>query len=332
MAVGAAWLAGAVSLLVGTQMVMLIFGKLATQAAPLPLLLCIAQFVASAGLAAGASIANGRGIPVMPSSLLPSVGMLSAVWTAGFVLFNASAAVMSPGIVNLVRCVEPLASVSFGVLMGKTYSWGVLATLIPICGGVLLASFKGGLDRLPPFAGVALAMLSNTCFCLRPIFQQKYQAQPENGALDSIGLFFNVCSVSVVILPPFVFMLEGSLLMPELNKLAAAGTLWKFAWNVALSSLFFFLYQFTQLLIMSKLTPLEFSILTPIVKAFVIICCAIWFGDDFGVQSAIGVAVSLGGGYAFTVAKQAAAKPPPNESESPKTLKPRRVSKSSRSD
>lgn len=103
---------------------------------------------------------------------------------------------------------------------------------------------------------------------------------------------------------------------------------------------------------MSKLTPLEFSILTPIVKAFVIICCAIWFGDDFGVQvwsglflvvesrflqicclqSAIGVAVSLGGGYAFTVAKQAAAKPPPNESESPKTLKPRRVSKSSRSD
>lgn len=87
------------------------------------------------------------------------------------------------------------------------------------------------------------------CFCLRPIFQQKYQAQPEKGALDSIGLFFNVCSVSVVILPPFVFMLEGSLLMPELNKLAAAGTLWTFAWNVALSSLFFFLYQFTQLLV-----------------------------------------------------------------------------------
>ena len=54
---------------------------------------------------------------------------------------------------------------------------------------------------------------------------------------------------------------------------------------------------------MSQLTPLEFSILTPIVKAFAIVCCALYFGDDFGVQSAIGVAISLWGGYIFTVAK-----------------------------
>jgi hypothetical protein len=41
------------------------------------------------------------------------------------------------------------------------YSRRMLATLIPICGGVLLASFKGGTAGLPPLIGVALAMFSN---------------------------------------------------------------------------------------------------------------------------------------------------------------------------
>jgi hypothetical protein len=59
---------------------------------------------------------------------------------------------------------------------------------------------------------------------------------------------------------------------------------------------------------MSQLTPLEFSILTPIIKAFTIVCCAVYFGDDFGVQSAIGVTISLWGGYVFTIAKGQAEK------------------------
>jgi hypothetical protein len=105
--------------------------------------------------------------------------------------------------------------------------------------------------------------------------------------------------------------------------------------------------------IMSKLTALEFSILTPIIKAFVIMACAVWFGDDFGVQvspestlvdrlasqptpaaqlmvnrvfllfffflqSAVGVLVSLGGGYAFTLAKQAETAAPTKSKESQK--------------
>eukprot|EP00037_Helgoeca_nana_P037020 m.14173 g.14173 ORF g.14173 m.14173 type:complete len:319 (-) comp8301_c0_seq2:285-1241(-) len=318
MAVSAGWLAAAVALLVGTQMVMLIFGKLATQAAPLPLLLCIAQFVTSAGLAGTVSVMQGHGLPIMPRSLWTTVGMLSAVWTAGFVLFNASAAVMSPGRVNLVRCVEPLASVAFGYMSGKMYSRRMLATLIPICGGVLLASFKGGTAGLPPLIGVALAMFSNMCFCLRPIFKHKLQAHPDKDAVDSIGLFFNICCVAVVLLPPFVLLFEGGLLRAELEQLSDAGMLWTFGWNVFMSSIFFFLYQFTQLIIMSKLTALEFSILTPIIKAFVIMACAVWFGDDFGVQSAVGVLVSLGGGYAFTLAKQAETAAPTKSKESQK--------------
>mmetsp|Transcript_30922 Transcript_30922/g.92859 ORF Transcript_30922/g.92859 Transcript_30922/m.92859 type:complete len:320 (-) Transcript_30922:124-1083(-) len=301
--VGFAWLVVAVAVLVGTQMVMTIFSKMATQAAPLPLLLCVVQFVTSAMLACVVSIAKGNGVPVMPRSLLTVVATLSAVWTAGFVLFNASATVMSPSIVNLVRCVEPLASVTFGLMTGERYSLGVIVTLVPICGGVLLASFKGGMEGLPPLTGVTLAMLSNMCFCLRAVFKHKVNKHPDKNAVDAIGLFFNICCVAIALLPPFVFLFEGDVLEAELRQLQADGTLWAFVSQVLASSVFFFLYQFSQLNVMSALTPLEFSILTPIIKAFVIMFCAVWFGDDFGLQSAVGVVVSLGGGYAFSLAR-----------------------------
>eukprot|EP00933_Yihiella_yeosuensis_P029862 TRINITY_DN23514_c0_g1_i2.p2 TRINITY_DN23514_c0_g1~~TRINITY_DN23514_c0_g1_i2.p2 ORF type:complete len:100 (+),score=17.99 TRINITY_DN23514_c0_g1_i2:55-354(+) len=57
--------------------------------------------------------------------------------------------------------------------------------------------------------------------------------------------------------------------------------------------------------VMSKLGPLAFSVLTPIVKAFMIVACSLYFGDPFGFLSAIGVAISTGGGYLFTLAKNA---------------------------
>jgi solute carrier family 35 protein E1 len=170
-------LAGWVVLLIATQMVMLIFGKKVTAAAKLPLVLCIAQFTTSATLAAAISLAQGRGLPWMPRELWWIIIQLSAVWTAGFVLFNASATEMSPGYVNLIRCAEPLVTVTLGLLLGARYAPSVLATLIPICGGVALASFKGG---IPSTLGVALAMCSNACFCGRPFFKQQLKQSKAN--------------------------------------------------------------------------------------------------------------------------------------------------------
>jgi drug/metabolite transporter (DMT)-like permease len=247
MAVTAGWLAWSVAVLVGTQMVMLIMAKQATEMSPTPLLLALVQFALSAILSAAVSARGGRGgAPWMPQSLVGVITSLSTVWTAGFVLFNAAATIMSPGIVQMVRCVEPLASVLFGFATGKTYTLKVLATLVPICGGVLLASFKGGMEGLPPFAGVGLAMLSNACFCLRPVFQHQLKRHPDHNALDDIGVFFNVTVVGVVLLPPCVWLFEGSLLGPEFEKLVATGQMWSFAGLVLGSSIFFFLYQFTQ--------------------------------------------------------------------------------------
>lgn len=296
----ASWLVTAVALLIVTQMIMLVFGKKATSAAPLPLVLCIAQFATSVILSSVIAMFMRGSVPWMPRTLWRHVVPLSAVWTAGFVLFNASAVLMSPSLVSLVRCMEPLSTVLIGFILGERYSFPVLATLAPICGGVALASFKGG---IPSTSGVALAMLSNVCFCCRPMFSKKLEADPSN-KLDAVGQFFNITLVSVALLPPFVVGFEGSSAPEAIRDLEASGSQMLFVWHVGVSSVFFFAYQFTQLKVMSQLSPLEFSVLTPLVKAFMIVCCSLYFGDEFSVTSAIGVFISTFGGYLFTVAKQ----------------------------
>eukprot|EP00930_Biecheleria_cincta_P104223 TRINITY_DN96410_c0_g1_i1.p1 TRINITY_DN96410_c0_g1~~TRINITY_DN96410_c0_g1_i1.p1 ORF type:complete len:380 (+),score=67.44 TRINITY_DN96410_c0_g1_i1:40-1179(+) len=294
-------MAGWIALLVGTQMVMLIYTKRCTDRAGLPLLLCLAQFITSASLSAAASVASIGRIPLMPRTLWRIIVPLSVVWTAGFVLFNASASRMSPALVSLVRCMEPLATVFVGFALGERYSCRVLATLIPICGGVGLASFKGGVLSV---AGISLALLSNLSFCGRPFFTQQLKQHRDN-KLNDLGVFFNVTGVAVVLLPVFVFLLEGVEILPQLQRLSAAGQLFQYGGDLLASSIFFFLYQLTQLVVMSKMTPLAFSVLTPVVKAFMIVACSLYFGDPFGMLSAVGVVVSTSGGYLFTLARSA---------------------------
>jgi drug/metabolite transporter (DMT)-like permease len=143
-------LAGWVLVLCATQMLMLVYGKKATSDAPLPLALCFVQFATSA-LFAGAICAMRTGrLPWSPRELWPTITSLAAVWTAGFVLFNASAAVMSPSLVSVVRCMEPLATIVLGFAVGERYSAPTLATLLPICGGVALASVRATPLGIPP--------------------------------------------------------------------------------------------------------------------------------------------------------------------------------------
>lgn len=66
------------------------------------------------------------------------------------------------------------------------------------------------------------------------------------------------------------------------------------------SSVFFFLYQYSQLSVMSKISEMEFSILTPVVKAVMIFACSLYFGDPFGWRSLVGICITTGGGYCFT--------------------------------
>ena len=99
-----------VAVLLATQIVMLVYTKRVTSVEKLPLSLCLAQFTLSALLSGVGSLSTTGIIPFAPRVLMNTIVPLSFVWTSGFVLFNMSASLMSPAMVSLVRCMEPLAT------------------------------------------------------------------------------------------------------------------------------------------------------------------------------------------------------------------------------
>jgi drug/metabolite transporter (DMT)-like permease len=251
---------------------------------------------------------------------------LTISWTLGFVLFNAAASRMSPAHVNLIRCGEPLATVAVGTMMlpgrrdgcsnqqqRRQYSLPALLTLVPIVGGVALASAAasapsssqqlsgsdGGLSAI----GVVTACLSTVSFCVRPFCLERLQ-----GAVQDLDLFFHVTVLASMTLPWIVLLLEGRKIGHALFDQPVDMV---FAVDVTLSSVCFFLYQYLQLRVMVQLSPLSFSVLTPVVKAVMIVACSLYFGDPFGWYSLLGVLTTTGGGYLFSVFSKSDAKHPP---------------------
>eukprot|EP00913_Durusdinium_trenchii_P026021 g24414.t1 len=134
---------------------------------------------------------------------------------------------------------EPVATVSVGFLLGHRFRWQVLATLLPICGGVAMASSSGGSISS---AGVCFAMLSNLAFCCRTFCLQRLQRNKLN-QLDDLAVFFNVSGLSTFLMPGLELAVEASEVLPAVQSLMSRGRLWSFGSDMLASSIAFFFYQ-----------------------------------------------------------------------------------------
>ncbi len=148
--------------------------------------------------------------------------------------------------------------------------------------GILFSGFrhKTAAAAVSP-QGIVLACLSNVCFCVWPFFMKRLQQQlqgtnstaaKDNDDDDDAKIFFNVTLLASLVLPCLV-VTTGELHHVDYDddvfwKKDSSSTtttttpllLFK---NILWSSFFFFGYQWTQLKVMSVLSPLVFSILTP---------------------------------------------------------------------
>jgi len=297
----AAW----ILLLCWSQLAMFIYGKLAMQGHRLPTLLCLVQFGISAVFSTLPSPLTGpgiRGLKLMCREHRPLLIPLGVLWTLGFVLLNASVARLSAALANTVRALEPLSTVALGfIVFGERYSFRLIACLLPISAGVGMASHGGGtLSGI----GVLLAGLSNFGFSSRPFLAQRLSRVPGR-QLDSTSVFFNVMCIGVVVLLCTLSLAEGSKLLPAMQQLQHEGKIKSFWWNLVCSGTGFFLYQLSQINLMSRMSAITFSVITPMSKAFVIVSCALYFGDPMSGFNITGVAISTIGVLLFTAARRA---------------------------
>ena len=219
----------------------------------------------------------------------------------------------------------------------KHYPLRVLCTLLPICGGVLLTSL-GGMDEEAMgkgegeeegrgfcWGGVMFACLSNLAFCCRPFLVKRAGGEgkmKKDQPVDNLANFFSVVFVASLLLSPLMIILEGPHILttfqqPPSNTLPKPPTITTISPlppppppspssplpSLTISSLSFFLYQLFQLQLMASLSPLAFSILTPVVKAVMILGISFYFGEGVGMGGwgGVGVVVTTGGGWWFSM-------------------------------
>ncbi|KAJ9541770.1 hypothetical protein OSB04_028276 [Centaurea solstitialis] len=104
------------------------------------------------------------------------------------------------------------------LLLSERPTFWVVSSLVPIVGGVALASLT---EASFNWIGFGSAMASNITNQSRNVLSKKFMVRKEE-ALDNINLFSVITIISFILLIPFPFLFEGFKLTPDYLKAAAS--------------------------------------------------------------------------------------------------------------
>ena len=145
------------------------------------------------------------------SEFLKAVTLPSFLHAFGHCLTNVSFAAVAVSFTHTIKMLEPVFSAIGSYLVtGTVYAWPVYMALVPIMGGVALASAT---ELSFTWLGFSTAMASNVAFSARAIFSKKLMAK-----MSPLNLYNFVTIVSLLFCIPFVIAFEGSTLAAGIAK------------------------------------------------------------------------------------------------------------------
>ncbi|KAJ6298596.1 hypothetical protein OIU76_019701 [Salix suchowensis] len=143
---------------------------------------------------------------------------LAVAHTFGNLLTNVSVGKVAVSFTHTIKALEPFFTVLFAALfLGEKPAFWALSSLVPIAGGVALASLT---EASFNWIGFCSAMASNVTNQSRNVFSKKLMANKEE-ALDNINLFSVITIISFILLVPAAIFMEGFKFTPSYLQSAA---------------------------------------------------------------------------------------------------------------
>merc|ERR1719416_250154 len=123
---------------------------------------------------------------------------------------------------HIVKASEPVVTCLLNFLfLGEVLPTSVYATLLPIIGGVAIASMK---ELSFTYLALAAAMLSNVSSSARGVLSKKTMSGKKIGEnLDAQNLYAVLTALSTIILIPAMFAIEGTGFFTAFKGAVAAG-------------------------------------------------------------------------------------------------------------
>eukprot|EP00871_Galdieria_phlegrea_P003100 jgi/Galph1/3791/GphlegSOOS_G2461.1 len=211
----------------------------------------------------------------------------------GNVLTNISLRQVAVSFTHTIKAAEPFFSVALSKLFipGTTYSPLVYLSLIPIVGGVTLASAS---EVSFNWTGFLTAMSSNVAFQSRNVLSKKFM---KGIKFDNLNLFAYISILSFLTMLPFTLILESSQWKNVITRATSSGvySVPTLLTQIALAGFLHFLYNQFSYVVLKRVNPVTHAVGNTMKRVAVIVSSVIVFKNEVTRLNKIGTAIAIAG-------------------------------------
>jgi len=207
---------------------------------------------------------------------------------------------------HIVKASEPVVTCLLNfILLGQVLPTKVYLTLLPIIGGVGIASMK---ELSFTWLALAAAMLSNVSSSARGVLSKKTMSgKPIGENLDAPNLYSVLTLISTVILIPLMLAMEGTGAFSSFKGLVAAGdfTNKSLATLLALGGATYYAYNEVAFMALGRVNPVTHAVGNTIKRVVIIIASVVAFKTPMSTGSIVGSSVAIAGTLMYSLAMNA---------------------------
>jgi len=210
---------------------------------------------------------------------------------------------------HIVKASEPVVTCALNYLfLGQVLPLPVYLTLLPIIGGVAIASMK---ELSFTVLALAAAMLSNVSSSARGVLSKKTMSGKKIGEnMDPQNLYAVLTAMSACILVPTCLAIEGTGMFSAFKSVVAAGefTNKSLATILAFSGASYYAYNEVAFLALGKVNPVTHAVGNTIKRVVIIVASVIAFKTPMSTGSIIGSTIAIAGTLMYSLAMNASKK------------------------
>ena len=277
-----------------------IYNKQVLKVLPSPITMTTVQFGVGSVIVLLMWTLNLHKRPKISSAQLLAILPLAMVHTMGNLFTNMSLGKVAVSFTHTIKAMEPFFSVLLSAMfLGEMPTPWVVASLLPIAGGVALASMT---EASFNWAGFWSAMASNVSFQSRNVLSKKFMVKKEE-SLDNISLFSIITIMSFFLLAPVSFFVEGVRFTPAYLQSAGLNVQQIYVRSL-LAAICFHAYQQVSYMILQRVSPVTHSVGNCVKRVVVIVTSVLFFRTPVSPINSIGTGVALAGVFLYSQVKR----------------------------
>jgi len=280
-----------------------IYCKKVLNVCPLPWTFAVLQLGMGILYLAPQWLSGVRSFPKPSKENLSALTKIAAFHGLGQLATVTAMGLGSVSFVNVVKALEPVFTAVIALIVTrKNMPWQVWLSMLPVCGGVAMAS-AGELSFT--WGCFICAMISNTLYATRGVLSKASMDMADPGEnMTAENTFSVVTLIAFAFCLPAALILEGAKIPAGLAAVAAAGVSNAvFAQMVVITGLLYYTYNEMAFLVLGSVAPVTQSVGNTVKRVVVIVAAAIAFQTPMTTTGIVGSGVAIGGVLLYSVVR-----------------------------